>query len=318
MRADLYINHMGKDYQVSVIEITWQTDRKGVPGILNFSVIKTKKLKFSEGDAVRLIVKNKGLFFGFIFTKKRNKDGIIQVTAYDQLRYLKNKDSFSYTNKTASELISILAKKFRLRTGNLENTKYKIASIISDNETLFDKIQSALDDTLMNRGQIYVLYDDFGKLTLKNISKMKTEILIDEESALDFDYTSTIDTNTYNKIQLVNNDDKKSKRTIIEVQHGANINKWGVLQYTDKFKDGENAKAKAEALLNYYNHKTRSLSIKDAFGSVKIRAGKMVVVQLNLGDIKTSRYMIVEKCKHTFKEDEHTMDLTLIGGDFIA
>lgn len=316
--VDLYINHQGKDYQPSLIEASWQTDRKGVPGILNFSVIKTKKLKFSEGDTVRLIVNGKGLFFGFVFTKKRNKDGVIQVTAYDQLRYLKNKDTFNYTNKTASELISILAEKFRLRTGDLENTKYKIASIISDNESLFDKINSALDDTLLNRGQMYVLYDDFGKITLKNISKMKTKVLIDSESAEDFDYTSTIDSSTYNKIQLVNDDDKDSKRKIVEVQHGASINKWGVLQYTDKFKTGENGKAKAEALLNYYNHKTRNLLINHAFGSIRVRAGKMVVVQLNLGDMTISRYMIVEKCKHVFKEGEHTMDLVLIGGDFIA
>lgn len=318
MNVDLIINHSGKDYQPPIIEATWQTDRKGVPGILNFTVLKTSKLKFSEGDAIRMIVNGKGLFFGFVFTKKRNKDGLIQVTAYDQLRYLKNKDTFVYRNKTASELIHILAKKFNLRTGNVEDTKFKIASIVSDNATLFDTLCEAMDDTLLNRGQMYVLYDNFGKLTLKNIKKMKTSVLIDKETAVDFDYTSTIDTATYNKVQLVNNDDKKSKRKIIEVQHGANINKWGVLQYTDKFKSDENGMAKAEALLKFYNHKTRNLQIKDAFGSIRLRAGNMLPVMLNLGDIKVSNYMIIEKCKHTFKTGGHSMDLVLIGGDFGA
>ena len=28
--------------------------------------------------------------------------------------------------------------------------------------------------------------------------------------------------------------------------------------------------------------------------------------------------MLVEKCKHTYKEGEHWMDLTLRGGEFVA
>ena len=291
----IIISHQKENYTVPTISADWQTSRKGAPGILNFTVLKTGKLRFSEGDPVRMIDNNKGIFFGFVFTKKRNKNGLIEVTAYDQLRYLKNNDTFVYRNKTASELIKILAEKFRLKTGNLDNTKFKIASVISDNKTLFDVILTALEDTLFNTGQMYVMYDDFGKIALKNISKMKINELIYEKSAVDFDYTSSIDKRTYNKIQLVNNDDKKSKRQIIEVQHGVNINKWGVLQYTDKFKPKENGKAKAEALLNLYNRKSRSLSVKGAFLSSTVRAGNLLPVTLDLGDVKVSNYMIIEK-----------------------
>jgi hypothetical protein len=42
----------------------------------------------------------------------------------------------------------------------------------------------------------------------------------------------------------------------------------------------------------------------------------MVVVKLLLGDINVKNYMLVEKCVHTFNENEHWMDLTLRGGDF--
>ena len=102
------------------------------------------------------------------------------------------------------------------------------------------------------------------------------------------------------------------------MKHGVNINKWGVLQYTDKFKPKENGKAKAEALLNLYNRKSRSLSVKGAFLSSTVRAGNLLPVTLDLGDVKVSNYMIIEKCKHKFENGEHFVDLELIGGDFIV
>ena len=48
----------------------------------------------------------------------------------------------------------------------------------------------------------YCLYDDFGKLTLKNIESMKLDLLVDSETAENYDYTSSIDSNTYNKVKL--------------------------------------------------------------------------------------------------------------------
>ena len=68
----------------------------------------------------------------------------------------------------------------------------------------------------------------------------------------------------------------------------------------------------------FYNHETRSLSISNAFGDVNIRAGCMIVAKLDLDDIQLNNLMLVEKCKHTFKENEHFMELTLRGGGIDA
>ena len=58
---------------------------------------------------------------------------------------------------------------------------------------------------------MYVLYDDFGEITLKNVSSMKLNTLIDADIIDDFDYSSSIDSNTYNKIKLSKeNEDTKS------------------------------------------------------------------------------------------------------------
>ncbi len=319
MNIQLIIECNGKIYEPIIEEgITLQTERKGVPGTLKFNVVKDNIISFTEGNAVRLAVDGVNVFYGFVFSKKRNKENTISVTAYDQLRYLKNKDTYVYENKTAGEFIKLLAGDFNLQTGVLEDTGYLIPTRVESNTTLFDMIQTALDLTLENKKEMYVLYDDFGKLALKNISNMIVELLIDEETGENFNYTSSIDSNTYNKIKLIREDENNSIRDICVVKDDKNINNWGVLQYFDTLQEGENGKTKADALLSLYNKKTRNLSISNAFGDIRVRAGCMVVVNLTLGDVNVQNYMLVEKCKHTFKENEHFMNLTLRGGEFIA
>ena len=184
-------------------------------------------------------------------------------------------------------------------------------------------IANALDLTLTNTGEMYVLYDDFGKLTLKSLSSMYVGVpgaylMIDEETGENFDYTSSIDENTYNKIKLTYDNEDTGYREVYIAQDSSNINKWGILQYFDTLQKGENGQAKADALLKLYNKKTRNLKITNALGDNRVRAGSMVVINLDLGDIKLKNWMLVEKCKHTYKEGEHWMDLTLRGGEFVA
>lgn len=64
--------------------IEWSTERRSTPGKLTFKIVKDSIINFQEGAAVRLKVDGKPVFFGFVFSKKRDKDQIITVTAYDQ------------------------------------------------------------------------------------------------------------------------------------------------------------------------------------------------------------------------------------------
>lgn len=319
MSVELLIAHNNKLYQPIVEEgIQWSTERAGSPSTLKFTVIKDDPIAFQEGDAVRMMKDGQEVFFGFVFTKKRNKQHHIEVTAYDQLRYLKNKDTYVYENKTASQVIKMIANDFNLNLGSIESTSYVIPSRVEDNQSLFDIIQNALDQELQNKGEMYCLYDDFGKLTLKNIASMKLDILIDADTAEDFDYTSTIDQQTYNKIKLIYDNEDAGEREVYIAQDSANMNAWGVLQYFEKLQEGENGQAKVDALLKLYNQKTRNLKVNDAFGDLRCRAGTLVPVQLYLGDITVSSYLLVEKATHTFNNNQHTMSLNLRGGEFIV
>lgn len=296
--------------------ITWDTERTSTPGKLTFKVIQDGSFKFSEGNPVRLKIDNNEVFYGFIFTIKRTKEKEINITAYDQLRYFKNKDTYVYSNKTASAFIRMLANDFFLNLGEIEETSYIIPSRVEENQELFEMIKNALSITLQNKKEMYVLYDKFGKLTLKNIRNMLVPILIDEETGGNYDYQVSIDSNVYNKIKLTYDNEDTGKREVFIAQDTKNINNWGVLQYFEKLQKNENGQAKANALLSLYNKKQRKLSISDVIGDLRVRAGSLIPIKMNLGDINVLQLMIVEKCSHTFDNNQHFMKLTLRGSDF--
>lgn len=303
---------------VESVSIEWE--RQGQSGKLTADIVKTPGLSFQEGDPCRFSVDGTPIFYGFVFEKARkgSMDQVITITVYDQLYYLKNKDTYVYSNKTAAAVIRMIAEDFQLNVGALADTGYTIASRVEDNKTLFDIIQTALDETLKATSQMYVLYDDVGKLTLKNIGDMKLGLLVDNETAGDFDYKTSIASQTYDKVKLSYENKDTGKREIFIAQDGSSINQWGVLQYYEKIDSTANAKAMADALLSLYNTKTRTLKLKDVLGDVRVRAGTMLVVMLGLGDMNLSSYLMVEQVKHTFSNEQHVMDLNMRGGTFVA
>lgn len=321
MTYELLIQH-GSQFQFPPVAegVTIEWERHGQPGKLVADVVKTPDLNFQEGDPCRFSVDGTPIFYGFVFDKARkgSNTNIITITVYDQLYYLKNKDTYVYENKTADAVVRMIADDFQLNVGSLEGTGFTFASRVEDNKTLFDIVQTALDETLKATGRMFVLYDDVGKLTLKGLGSMKIDMLIDDSVAGDYDYKSSISSETYNKIKLSYENKDTGKREIYIAQDGANINQWGVLQYYEKIDSTANAKSMADALLNLYNSKTRTLQLKNVLGDVRVRGGTLLVVTLGLGDINLSNYLMVEQVKHTFYDGQHLMDLKMRGGTFVA
>lgn len=293
------------------------TERHTTPGVMDFSFVDTG-INIAEGNPVRFKDGETGVFYGFIFRIKRDRGNIVTVTAYDQLRYLKNKDTLVYENKTAGEVVTIIADKYGFNPGAISDTLWKIESRVEDNVSLLDMIDNALNLTLQNTKDLYILYDSFGKLNLTFLGDMYVPIVIDAETGQNFDYESSIDSDTYNCIKLVYDNEESGKRDVYIAKDSSRINDWGFLQYFEALQEGENGQAKADALLSLYNKATKTLTIKDACGDSRVRGGSLVVVQLDLGDVALQNLMLVEKCVHKYGESEHTMDLTLSGGGFSA
>lgn len=315
---EVLIEHKGTVMLPVICEgVTVEYVRRSTAGKLQCKVLKDDTIDFHEGDAISLQVNGTPYFYGYVFQKSRVGDGIINVVAYDQLRYLKNKDTLIFGG-TATELLQLIARNFSLKLGSdVTNTKFAVEAKIFDNKTLFDMLEGTLDETLIATGKNYVLYDDFGFLFLKDMENMVLEdFLIEDSNIQDFSYSTSIDNNTYNKIKLAYDNKETGVREIFQTQDNVTIGNWGTLQYYEKVQSKELAKVRAEAYLKIYNRKTRNLQIKGAFGDIRVRAGTGIYIHLDIGDIIVHNRMWVEKVKHVFEQNMHKMDLTLKGWEF--
>ena len=311
---ELIVTNNGVTYTPIIKEkVKWEVSADGSAGKLTFEVYADGILKIEEGNEVRLKYNNQNVFFGFIFSKKSSSDNWISVTAYDQLRYLKNKYSYLYENKTASSALKELASIFQLRVGVIENTNHIIKSLVEDNETILDIVLAGLNETITATKEKYILYDDFGKITLKNIANMKTSVLVDASTIEDFSYESSIDSDTYNRVILYYDPDENQTRQYFKAEDTNNVKKWGMLLLYESVKSPSIGQEKANALLALKNKKTKKLTISGGLGSLDVRAGCLVVVNLKLEDTHKKAYMMVTKATHTFTNDSHTMNLDLEG-----
>jgi len=304
---------------VTTGEITLEYARRGSPGKLTFDVVNDDVLNFHEGNPVRFRVDGENVFLGYVFTKRRKFGGVISVTCYDQIRYLKNKDTFVYENKTYSELLRLIAagineSNLGLRLGEIADTRHKIPRRVEE-AALLDMLMTASEITTKNTGRLYVLYDDFGELCLTDIEDMRVLTMIDEDTAGDFDYTSTIDRDVYNRIVLAHDNHEVGRREFHVANDETNQSRWGLLQFYDNVSDAtpQVLQEKKGVLLTHYNQKARMLRIEEAFGDINVRGGSVIPVHFDLGDIVVKNFMVVEFVKHKFADGKHFMDLDVAG-----
>ena len=313
-KYELHIINNKVDYVPIVVDsVKWTTQWCDSPGELSFTILKDNNLNITEGNVVIFKADNVGVFYGYLFKKSKGKDGNIECKAYDQLRYFKNKDTYCYKSRKYSDLLKLIANDYLLICGDIVDTGYKIPVRVEDNTTLFDMLQYARKSTLYSTGKLYILYDDFGQLSLKGIESLKTDYWLNEKTAEDFKYETSIDDNVYNRVQFYRDDDKTGNRAKYIYEDGDCINQWGVLQTTIKLEDGDKPELYGKYLLNTYKQKKRTLSVSGCFGDVKLRAGASLYVTLNVGDVQYDKALFfITKATHTF-DKQHTCDLELAG-----
>lgn len=313
-------NKNGNVFDISelISEVTWKTKRKDKPSSLEFTFLKDDNVSVSNGDVISFKVNKNPVFYGYVFENSGSKGVEIKVTAYDQLRYLLFNDTYVFTNKKASQIITQIAKDINLRLGTIEDTSYVIPSLLEDDKKLLDIIYSALEKTLMSTGKTYTLYDDFGALTLKNINNMKQPVAISDDTNLgDYDWKNSIDSETYNRIKIVRDNKDTNGRDVYIAQDSNSISKWGRLQYFYKADENMN-KAQIQELANstlkLKNRENKTLKLKDVLSididaDLKLRAGAGVYVDIKEKNI--SQYYLIEEATHKFEKGNLIMDFDL-------
>lgn len=303
-------------FEVSNLVTTanYTTNRTGSPGKLTMTIVEDGMLSFSEGSSVRFSVDGTVIFFGFVFSKSVDRWGVIEVTCYDQTRYLKANASFVFNGAQAGDVITQIATQFGLKVGVLQDTGYVIPSLIKEDKSCLDIISYAVELTTLNTGKIFVFYDDAGKLSLKSAESMKVPVVIGDKNLLtNYNYKTDIDKDTYNQIKLVRPNTETGKADTYIYKDSDTISEWGLLQQyktVDENLNPAQITQQAQTMLKYYNRVLKNATI-ETLGVVGVRAGSMIMLNIpDLGDISDNKFVLLDKVTHTFENETHTMELT--------
>lgn len=306
----------GKIYDLSetVLNITYSTVMNNGAGKLTFDYIK-QGIMFSNGSIISFKdSKDEGVFYGFMFNTTNSKGDIISAVAYDQLRYLKYKDSLMLKNFTAGKLLKFLCDKRKLKWGMVEDTKHTLEDKISRNKTDLDVIYEASSETLIATSKMYIMYDNFGKVNYQEANNLKLPLILGDNSlAYGYSYQRSIDGETYNRIKIAQKKKDKEGNTYLDqtfvTDDPETQRKWGILQYYEEVDEGitqARIMQRGKDLLRLYNREERSLSLA-CIGDSRVIAGKSIKVQL--ANLQIDAWFIVSKATHNYEGSKHTMEI---------
>ena len=312
-------NKNGRVWDVSEVAmgLTWTTTRVGRPASVDFTLIgsgvyQDQAFTVQNGDIVRVRKDDTNVFYGYVFNVKQNRDAEISIKAYDQVRYLLNKDTYVFKNVTTGDVIQRIADDFKLKTGQIDDTGYRIPSMVEDGQTLLDIIEKANTLTMSATGRFFAFFDDFGALSLRDVRTFEAGFYVGDDSLMTgFEYGRDIDADTYNRIKLYRDNRKTGRREVYMVQDSANIARWGVLQLYESVDEEMNA-AQINELLNRLaalkNREQRTLKL-EAIGDIRVRAGMYLPVVIE--SLGINQPMMVDEVTHRFDGADHTMSITL-------
>lgn len=316
MNLELYLQNSndGTVFDISNIAeaITVETKLDGEAGKLTCILQKDPNnlLQIANGSIISFIVDGTGFFFGYIFKIGTDADENYKITAYDQLRYLKNSDVIATQGNTASDIFAKICQNYGLRYTIKVPSHYIPEAYLHNNKTLYAIIKRGMDLASINEKAKYFIYDNFGTLTWTEFSYEKTNIQLGGGSMLtDYQYEKSIDSDVYNQVKFYRNNDKTGKRDIWIVKDSDNIKRWGLLQYLKKAEDDDNEAKIREQAQNYLKVKNKEVeTLKlSAEGIKELTVGKGIKFVLPRENI--DKWMWITSATHTFTKYSHTMEL---------
>lgn len=271
-----------------------------------------EELFFENGCVIRAAQEDTVAFRGFLFNIQQGS-GRVWLRAYDQLRYLKMKDTMLVRGKSLSSLLREICGGFGLKAGIVENTPGLLENQVLTARTLLDILYGKMAETEALTGKKYVLYDSDGRLCLQQEDKLMLPLMMgDATICLDWRVERDIDEDTYNKIVLANESVVFGIRKVYEAADGQAMKKHGVLQYYKRVNQDLTSgqlQAMGQNLLKEKKQEKRRVRIT-ALGDLSVRGGSLLTVQL--GDLPSGVYRVLQ-VRHLLECGKHTMEMEVEG-----
>lgn len=251
---------------------------------------------------------DKELFRGIIMTQTQSNRKRLTFTAYDNGIYLaNNKDTFTYENKTASEVFRDCCTRFGLPMGEVSKCTYRIPELTKPKTTAFDAITDALSLDFDATGIRHYVASDKGKISLltrrENIMQWVIEV---GQNLTTYSYTRSIE-DIKTRVKMVS----KEGTTLAEKSNSALEAKIGVFQEIEQPDESLTTAQINDLISSILDEKStpeRTLSV-EAVGISEVISG--IGVYIIIPELGLSRTFYVDEDVHTFRDNLHTMSLKL-------
>lgn len=309
-----------KTYELKevVSTIMWATTLDNAqPGKLKFEIPTPKGFDIPLGATVSFMVDNIKIFYGYVFTANIEYDKISYV-CYDSLRYLKNKDAYTFSGKTATQIFVAICEDHKLNHKVVTPCDWEVSKRTYDGKTLFEIITYGYQEALIYTGDWLVIQDNFGVVEQISLKELKTNIVLaDSQNIMKYRYQKSIDKDSYNSVLLVQDNSKESVRKKWAGVKQQEQSTWGVLQYYEKVdKDATEQQIEelGKALLSVKNRETKDLRIECVGVPHNLKAGNWVYVELKpleQAGFKSFQDYIITHCTHQWSNNDHRVKLQL-------
>ena len=293
------------------------TDLDGQAGRLSFTLQADpeKNVKLSSGGIIQFTNGKQKIFHGKAFVHQTDSTGVYKITAYDQMRYLKNQDSIVQKRSTASAFFIRLCRLYKLKHRVITPTRFAVAGKFHNKQTLYQMLEHNLIHTNVaaKSQKKYFVRADFNRLIFSEIGRHKTNLILGDKSLVnDYTYEVSIDKDTYNRIKITRPNKKGDTIESFFRKSSKKESRWGILQYVEET-GKDNTKAQItktlKNLLKVKGAETRSLRLS-AVGIHGILAGSGVRVKIK--GINLNMDMWVQSATHTYFADDHIMELEMM------
>ena len=255
-----------------------------------------------EYDHVFFYENNKLIFNGCIYEiSKDSSSNTMTFYAYDNgVVVLKNKATYNFNNKSVTEIVNTLVKKYDIPVENFVKSDLKIDKIFF-NQSLYDILMSVYTILSKTTGKKYMIEWTTGKMNIVEKGKIVLEYGFNEnENLINSSYTINID-NVINKVDIVD----ENYNYIKSVSDEESIKLYNVFKEFVKQGEGEDATELAKSKLQGVERKC-TLS---GFGDYTCITGRAVKVKDSYTGLVGLFY--IDADTHKWENGLYTIDLEL-------
>ena len=311
----------GYDVSESFEKIVWSGRKGAAPRTCKITLLDDDgenhnrvSVDCEDGDQCVMYENDKELFRGIIIDHSQGKKKRLVVKAFDNAYYLaNNKDSFSYSNKTATYIFNDCMVRLGMTGGTAVDTGYVIPELPKAKTTFYDVMLDALSMTYKATGNRFYISSKQGNIHLLRRSENTLQWVLEVGANItDYEYTKSI-AGIKTRVRLLSKEDA----VVYEEVNTELENKIGSFMDVKSVDDDYNAAQMKELVQSVFAEKglpKRTLKVSGIGISDAISGGCVYVIIPHLG-IKRTFY--IDEDTHTFTRHSHTMTLKLNFADDI-